>query len=97
MLTPRPPQLETPFSIFNQGVLTPNDAFFVRWHLAGIPTTVDGATHRIKVHGSVKRPLSLSVDDLRTKYERVEIIAVNQCSGNSRWLVLAARARRAVG
>ena len=86
MLTPRPPQLETPFAIFDRGVLTPNDAFFVRWHLAGIPTTVDGATHRIKVHGSVKRPLSLSVEDLRTKYERVEIIAVNQCSGNSRGL-----------
>jgi sulfite dehydrogenase (cytochrome) subunit A len=34
----------------------------------------------------VKRPLSLSVEDLRTKYERVEIIAVNQCSGNSRAL-----------
>ena len=86
MLTPRPPQLETPFSIFDESLLTPNNAFFVRWHLAGIPTTVDGATHRIKVHGSVKRQLSLSVDDLRTKFERVEIIAVNQCSGNSRAL-----------
>ncbi|HEY5340467.1 MAG TPA: molybdopterin-dependent oxidoreductase [Candidatus Aquilonibacter sp.] len=86
VLTPRPPQLETPFSIFDQSVLTPNDAFFVRWHLAGIPTTVDGATHRIRVHGSVKRPLSLSVDDLRNSFERVEIVAVNQCSGNSRAL-----------
>jgi sulfite dehydrogenase (cytochrome) subunit A len=86
MLAPRPPLLETPFSIFNESLLTPNDAFYVRWHLAGIPTTIDGATHRIKVHGLVKRPLSLSVDDLRTKFERVEIIAVNQCSGNSRAL-----------
>jgi sulfite dehydrogenase len=86
VLTPRPPLLETPFRIFNDGVLTPNDAFYVRWHLAGIPTTVDGATHQIKIHGSVKRPLSLSVEDLRTQFERVEIIAVNQCSGNSRGL-----------
>ncbi|MGB6986480.1 MAG: molybdopterin-dependent oxidoreductase [Candidatus Aquilonibacter sp.] len=86
VLTPRPPQLETPFSVFNESLLTPNDAFYVRWHLAGIPTTVDGATHRVKVHGSVKRQLSLSVEDLRTKYERVEIMAVNQCSGNSRAL-----------
>ncbi len=84
VLTPRPPQLETPFGIFDDGLLTPNDAFYVRWHLAGIPTTVDGASHRIKIHGSVKRPLSLSVDDLRTQFERVEIVAVNQCSGNSR-------------
>ena len=84
LLTPRPPQLETPFSVFDQSVLTPNDAFFVRWHLAGIPTTVNGATHRIRVHGKVKRPLNLSVDDLRTTFERHEIVAVNQCSGNSR-------------
>ena len=35
-LTTRPPQLETPFSVFNEGLVTPNDAFFVRYHLAGI-------------------------------------------------------------
>src|SRR5262249_37522025 len=29
-LTTRPPQLETPFSVFNESVITPNDAFFVR-------------------------------------------------------------------
>ena len=29
-LTSRPPQLETPFSIFNDGAITPNNAFFVR-------------------------------------------------------------------
>jgi DMSO/TMAO reductase YedYZ molybdopterin-dependent catalytic subunit len=86
VLTPRPPQLETPFGIFDEGVITPNDAFYVRWHLAAIPTSVDGATHRIKIHGSVERPLSLSVEDLRTQFERVEIVAVNQCSGNSRGL-----------
>jgi len=83
VLTPRPPQLETPFELFDEGVLTPNDAFYVRWHLAGIPTSVDGAKHRIKVGGLVDRPLSLSVADLK-KYEAVEVVAVNQCSGNSR-------------
>jgi len=86
MLSPRPPLLETPFSVFDEGVLTPNDAFYVRWHLAGIPTTVDGDAHRIIVHGKVKRPLSLSVADLRTAFKPVEIVAVNQCSGNSRGL-----------
>ena len=34
-LTSRPPQLETPFSVFDEGAITPNDAFFVRYHLAG--------------------------------------------------------------
>jgi hypothetical protein len=26
----RPPHLETPFALFNEGAITPNDAFFVR-------------------------------------------------------------------
>src|SRR5258707_12115452 len=40
-LTSRPPQLETPFSVFNPNVITPNDAFFVRYHLAALPLTTD--------------------------------------------------------
>ena len=28
----RPPLLETPFEVFDHGVFTPNDRFFVRWH-----------------------------------------------------------------
>jgi sulfite dehydrogenase (cytochrome) subunit A len=83
VLTPRPPQLETPFSIFDQGVFTPNDAFFVRWHLSEIPTSIDAAQHRIRVGGAVAKPLSLSLGDLRGM-PAVEIAAVNQCSGNSR-------------
>src|SRR3954447_14407634 len=48
-VTARPPQLETPFAVFNEGVLTPNDAFFVRYHLAGIPTSIDTATYRVDI------------------------------------------------
>lgn len=83
VLTPRPPQLETPFAVFDEGVFTPNDAFFVRWHLADIPTSIDGAKHRIRVGGAVGKELSLSLRDLQAM-PAVEIAAVNQCSGNSR-------------
>jgi sulfite dehydrogenase len=83
-LTTRPPQLETPFSVFNEGVITPNDAFFVRYHLANIPLEIDAETFRVAVKGSVKTPLSLSVADLKAQFEQVEVVAVNQCSGNSR-------------
>jgi sulfite dehydrogenase len=86
LLTPRPPQLETPFAVFDEGVLTPNDAFFTRWHLAGIPKTIDGSKHHIRVHGKIKQPLSLSIADLRTKFKSIDVVAVNQCSGNSRGL-----------
>lgn len=82
-LTTRPPQLETPFSVFNEGVITPNDAFFVRYHLAGVPTSIDTASFRISIKGSVNNPLSLSLDDLR-KFDGKKVVAVLQCSGNSR-------------
>lgn len=84
VLTTRPVQLETPLSVFNEGEFTPNDAFFVRWHLAGVPTDIDAAAFRINVHGLVNTPLQLSVADLKTAYDAVEIAAVCQCSGNSR-------------
>src|ERR1700733_7576809 len=54
-LTTRPPQLETPFAVFNDGILTPNDAFFVRYHLAGIPLSIDAPAHRLRVKGQVAR------------------------------------------
>lgn len=80
----RPPHLETPFPVFNDGPITPNDAFFVRYHLAGIPTTIDPDTHRLAVKGHVERVLSLSLAEIKTLAEPVEVVAVNQCSGNSR-------------
>ncbi|MGO4667444.1 SorA family sulfite dehydrogenase catalytic subunit [Bosea sp. 2RAB26] len=85
-LTARPPQLETPFGVFNDGLLTPNDAFFVRYHLADIPTEIDPDAFRIAITGKVDKPLSLSLQELKTGFEPAEIIAVNQCSGNSRGL-----------
>jgi len=83
LLTDRPPQLETPLHYFRQD-LTPNEAFFVRWHLEGIPTSVDLRTFRLNVTGHVRQPLQLSVDELRSQFEPISVIAVNQCSGNSR-------------
>ena len=84
LVTSRPPQLETPFAVFNQGLLTPNDQFFVRYHLSEIPTVIDPAEFRLRVEGKVNTALTLSLEELRTKFEPVEVVAVNQCSGNSR-------------
>ena len=80
----RPPLLETPFEVFDQGVFTPNDRFFVRWHLANIPTVVDPATFRLKIYGHVRQPLALTLEELVREFKPVELAAVNQCSGNSR-------------
>ena len=82
----RPPLLETPFEVFDQGIFTPNDRFYVRWHVANIPTVVDPGTFRLNVRGHVKQPISFTLDDLVQKFKPIEIAAVNQCSGNSRGL-----------
>ncbi|MGE8637029.1 MAG: molybdopterin-dependent oxidoreductase [Achromobacter sp.] len=83
--TSRPPQLETPFEVFNDSVITPNDAFFVRYHLGNIPTAIDPATYRLRVGGLVGTPLDLSLTDLKQQFGApVELVAVTQCSGNSR-------------
>jgi DMSO/TMAO reductase YedYZ molybdopterin-dependent catalytic subunit len=81
----RPPNFETPLTSL-RAQFTPNDAFFVRYHLASIPN-VDARTWRLRVAGaSVKRPLELSLDDLERGFEHVKLAAVNQCSGNRRGL-----------
>ena len=82
-LTQRPPQLETPFSIFNDGAITPNNAFFVRYHLADVPYNIDPDKFTLEVKGKVDRPLKLTLKDIK-KLKAVELVAVNQCSGNSR-------------
>ena len=83
LVTDRPPQLETPLKYFQQDI-TPNNAFFVRWHLAGIPTEVDTSTFRLNLGGHVDQPLSLSIDELTNHFEPASVVAVVQCSGNSR-------------
>jgi len=81
----RPPNFETPVSYFNEA-FTPNDAFFVRYHLAGIPE-VAPQDWRLKVGGdAADKPYELTLAQLRSEFEAVEINAVCQCSGNRRGL-----------
>jgi DMSO/TMAO reductase YedYZ molybdopterin-dependent catalytic subunit len=83
-LTYRPPNYETPLEYFRTP-LTTNDAFFVRYHLAGIPE-VDAATWRLAVGGDgANSQAELTFDDLK-RMPSTEIVAVNQCSGNRRGL-----------
>jgi DMSO/TMAO reductase YedYZ molybdopterin-dependent catalytic subunit len=83
LLTDRPVQLETPRHYF-ENAFTPNEAFYVRWHLDEIPNSVDLATWRLSIEGAVGRPLKFSMSDLTSKFKPVSVAAVNQCSGNSR-------------
>ncbi len=84
LLRTRPPLLETPFDAFDRNVFTPNSNFYVRWHLANIPTSIDPSEFRLMVHGHVRKAISLSLNDLVNGFPSIQIAAVNQCSGNSR-------------
>jgi len=79
----RPPLLETPRSVFTHA-LTPNDQFFVRWHMPMIPTYINPHRFHITINGEVEKPLRLSLKQLKESFEPVEITAVLQCGGNSR-------------
>jgi DMSO/TMAO reductase YedYZ molybdopterin-dependent catalytic subunit len=83
-LADRPPNYESPLEYLRTPI-TPNDQFFVRYHLADIPE-VDAKTYKIAVGGDgVDNQVEINFDDLK-KLPAVEVVAVNQCSGNRRGL-----------
>jgi sulfoxide reductase catalytic subunit YedY len=79
----RPPLLESPREVFSKAI-TPNDEFFVRWHLPEIPTYIDTETYTLNINGLVEKEVSLTLKDLKENFEQVEVTAVLQCGGNSR-------------
>ena len=83
LLTDRAPQLETPLKVFRED-FTPNDRFFVRWHLSQLLTKINIDTFKLYINGSVDKPLALSLNDLKTKFPQDSIVALAICAGNSR-------------
>lgn len=83
--TYRPPNFETPVEYFRTAI-TPNNAFFVRWHLAAIPQ-VNAKEWKLSVGGdSAERSFSLGLAELRKEFKPAQVTAVCQCSGNRRGL-----------
>jgi DMSO/TMAO reductase YedYZ molybdopterin-dependent catalytic subunit len=83
-LSYRPPNYETPVEYF-RSVITPNDAFFVRYHLTDIPE-VDAANWKLKVGGDgANGAIEIGLEDLQ-RFPAFEVVAVCQCSGNRRGL-----------
>ena len=83
-LSYRPPNYETPVELL-QTAITPNDAFFVRYHLADIPE-VEAEVWRLSISGDgANGEVTLSLDELK-QLPAIEVAAVCQCSGNRRGL-----------
>jgi sulfite dehydrogenase len=84
-LTDRPPNYETPIDVFTN-MVTPNDRFFVRYHLSGIPTAEELNNWSLTVGGNaIGKPVRLKMSDL-LDLPSVEVLAVCQCAGNRRGL-----------
>jgi sulfite dehydrogenase (cytochrome) subunit A len=82
----RPPNFETPVEYFRNPV-TPNKAFFVRYHLSGIPQPIKAADWSLSVGGdSAEHELKFTLAQLKKEFKPAEIMAVCQCSGNRRGL-----------
>jgi DMSO/TMAO reductase YedYZ molybdopterin-dependent catalytic subunit len=87
-LSEHPPNLETPIQAFRSAI-TPNDQFFVRYHLAGIPEPKALEGWALELDGdAAEHPVRLTRQDL-DDLPQSEVIAVCQCSGNRRGLVPA--------
>lgn len=79
----RPPNYETPVEYLNQ-MFTPNEVFFVRYHVSNIPP-VDAPSWRLRIGGQgAQKPFELSLNQLRQDFEQVELPAVCMCAGNRR-------------
>jgi DMSO/TMAO reductase YedYZ molybdopterin-dependent catalytic subunit len=88
-LADRPPNYEAPLEYFRTPI-TPNDEFFVRYHLAAVPEandpSIDPKTFKIAVGGDgANGTAELTLEDLKAM-PAAEVVAVNQCSGNRRGL-----------
>ena len=83
LLADRPVQLETPLKVFREDI-TPNESFFVRWHLSQLLSKIDIDTFKLRIGGEVDKPLEISMNDLKTKFPHDSVIALAICAGNSR-------------
>jgi DMSO/TMAO reductase YedYZ molybdopterin-dependent catalytic subunit len=80
-----PLALETPVADFTNPI-TPNERFFVRYHLTIPPTLADLKDWTLRIVGdAAERPFQFSMEELR-KFPLREVVAVCHCAGNGRSL-----------
>jgi len=84
LLNDRPLNMETPPHLLDDRV-TPAERFFVRNN--GIPPILDEIiieNWTLAIDGLVDRPLSLSINDLKTRFKTITLQLQLECGGNGR-------------
>lgn len=91
----KPFNAEPPLEILANGMVTPNEYFFVRNHLP-VPQ-VDPASYVLEICGEgIKEPIRLTLEDLK-KFPKREVTAVIQCAGNRRSELTTVRPVKGLG
>jgi sulfite oxidase len=81
--TPKPFNAETPGQLLIDSFITPNELFYVRNHLP-VPRNAEG-DDRFQLSGiGLKRPITLSVADLKKTFKIHTVTAAMPCAGNRR-------------
>lgn len=89
----KPFNAEPPLSLLATEQVTPNKLFYVRNHLP-VPV-VDGKEYQLDICGDDGKVVKkVSLEDLKTKFEKVEVAATIQCAGNRRNEMAAHKAVR---
>uniref|UniRef100_A0A6T6CYR5 Cytochrome b5 heme-binding domain-containing protein n=1 Tax=Compsopogon caeruleus TaxID=31354 RepID=A0A6T6CYR5_9RHOD len=78
----KPFNAEPPLELLGENPITPNELFYVRNHLP-VPV-VDPDSFRLEVCIEGRNCVQLSLEDLRTKFEKHSVTATIQCAGNRR-------------
>ncbi|RUP48451.1 Oxidoreductase, molybdopterin-binding domain-containing protein [Jimgerdemannia flammicorona] len=73
---------EPPLPQLVEHYVTPEPTFFKRNH--GPIPDIDKTKHRVEVKGLVATNLSLGVEELRSRFEKVDVVATLECAGNRR-------------
>lgn len=82
VLTERPMNAETPPHLLDEEV-TPVARHFIR-NNGIVPMDMDPADWRLRIDGLVDRPMTLSIEDMRNRFEVVTCRLVIECGGNGR-------------
>jgi DMSO/TMAO reductase YedYZ molybdopterin-dependent catalytic subunit len=83
----RPPLLETPWDVFDKGVFTPNDRFYVRWHLPSIPSSIDPQAFRLAIHGQVNKTVQPDAERSREEVSALRNRCGEPMFGQFPWLL----------
>lgn len=79
----KPFNAETPSDLLTDDIITPNSKFFIRNHLP-VPV-IDPDTYELEVVYEGDKCAKFSLNDLKTKFEVVEVESAIQCAGNRRY------------